>query len=117
MRTVRVLMNYGYDIELLKPSLTKFTKTGDFVMIGLIWEMKSPVGNGRSTMEHIFQKAARQADNIIIDLSRTRILDEQAIKNLQKVFNVSRSVRNLWVVTKSRQIIRLSKQAEKRLPK
>lgn len=82
-------------IELIKPSLTKYVKTGDFAMLGLVWEMKSPTGGSRSTMEHIFQKAARQAHNLIIDLRRTKIQDRNAINSLEKVFTTSRSVRNL----------------------
>lgn len=105
--TLVVLTNDGNDVELLKPSLTKYTKTGDFVMLGLIWEMKSPIGKSRRTMEHIFKKAAHQSKNIIIDLRRTKIADEQAIVSLKRVFKTSRSVRNLWIVTKKTEIIKL----------
>lgn len=35
--TLTVLTDDGQDIELLKPSLTKYVKTGDFVMLGLVW--------------------------------------------------------------------------------
>ncbi len=62
--------------------------------------MKSPIGKSRRTMEHIFKKAAHQSKNIIIDLRRTKIADEQAIVSLKRVFKTSRSVRNLWIVTK-----------------
>lgn len=107
--TIAVLINLGCDIELIKPSLTKYVKTGDFVMLGLVWEMKSPAGGSRSTMEHIFQKAARQAHNLIIDLRRTKIQDRNAINSLEKVFTTSRSVRNLWIIDKREKIIKLKK--------
>ena len=107
--TVLVLVNEGYDIELLKPSLTKYVKTGDFLMIGLTWEVKSPVGNSPRTMEHVFRKAAHQAHNLIIDLRRTKIADEMAISALEKVFGSSRSVKNLWIITKSQEIVKMKK--------
>lgn len=107
--TLTVLTDDGQDIELLKPSLTKYVKTGDFVMLGLAWEMKSPVGNSKSTMEHVFQKAAHQAPNIVIDLRRTKISDRSAIASLKKLFITSRSVRNLWIITKKTEIMKLGK--------
>ena len=107
--TITVLTNEGCDVELLRPSLTKYVKTGDFMMLGLVWEMKSPIGRSRSTMEHIFQKAARQAHNIVIDLRRTKILDVRAVESLRKVFVTSRSVKNLWIITKEAKIVKLRK--------
>ena len=107
--TLTVLTNDGQSIELLRPSLTKYVKTGDFLMQGLIWEMKSPIGRSKSTIEHIFQKAAHQAHNIVIDLRRTKLSDQQSIVTLKKLFATSRSVRNLWIITKETDIIKLKK--------
>ena len=107
--TLNVLLAAGHDIELLRPSQTKYVKTGDLWMMGLVWEMKSPTGKSRSTMEHVFQKAAHQAHNIIVDLRRTKIPDSVAIISLEKIFNASRSVRNLWIITKQAEIIKKKK--------
>ena len=107
--TLTTLTDDGQDVELIKPSQTKYVKTGDLMMLGMVWEMKSPTGKSRSTMEHIFQKAAKQAHNIIIDLRRTKISDKQAVYSLEKVFETSRSVRNLWIITKKGKIIKLKK--------
>ncbi len=107
--TLMILAGRGYDIELLKPSLTKYAKTGDFVMLGAVWEMKSPTGKSRYTMEHVFQKAAHQARNVVIDLRRSKIPDSQAISDLKRVFATSRSVRNLWIVDKEQNIRKLRK--------
>lgn len=107
--TITALTDDGNDVELLRPSLTKYTKTGDFIMLGLVWEMKSPIGKSRSTMEHIFKKAAHQAQNIVVDVRRTKIADKQAIRSLEKQFQVSRSVRNLWIITKKTDILKLKK--------
>ena len=107
--TLTVLTNDGQDIELLKPSQTKYVKTGDFLMLGMAWEMKSPIGKSPRTMEHIFRKAAHQAHNLVIDLRRTKIPDAQAISSLEKVFGSSRSVRHLWIITKKSEIVKLKK--------
>lgn len=107
--TLTVLTDDGQNVELLKPSLTKYTKTGDFMMKGVVWEMKSPTGKSPRTMEHIFRKAAHQAHNLVIDLRRTKIPDKQAIASLTKVFDTSRSVQNLWIITKKLEIVRMRK--------
>lgn len=107
--TLNVLLGAGYDIELLKPSLTKYVKTGDFVMMGLIWEMKSPIGKSPRTMEHVFRKAAKQAPNLVIDLVRARVSEEMAINILRRLLKISRTIRRVWIITKKREIIKMEK--------
>lgn len=107
--TVIVLTEHGYDVELIPPSYTPKSKTGDLIMNGMIWEMKAPVGKSRSTLEHVIQKAAHQARNIIIDLRRTKLDDTKSIVNARKLYAKFRSVRNLWVITKDGELIKLRK--------
>lgn len=78
METILVFTELGYDIELIRPSSTPNAKRADFLMSGLEWEAKCPQGSSRSTLEHVFKKAIRQSENIIIDLRRTQLCDKNA---------------------------------------
>jgi len=107
--TINTLLAAGYDVELIQKSHTPHTKSADIFMVGLIWEMKAPKGKSSHTMEHIFKKAAHQARNIVIDLQRTKITDEQATPSLERVFKTSRSVHNLWIITKKLEMLKRKK--------
>ncbi|MBP5304589.1 MAG: hypothetical protein J6Z02_01960 [Lachnospiraceae bacterium] len=45
--TVELLLDSGYNIELIPPLKIKGTKTADVVINGVMWEMKAPTGNGK----------------------------------------------------------------------
>ena len=104
--TVEFLLNLGKNIELIPPSNTPHNKNGDIFMDSLIWEVKSPVGDStRMTIDRILHKAARQSENIIIDLRRTKLLDQQALSYIEKRFNLSRRIRRILVITKQERLI------------
>ena len=77
--------NLGFNVELIPPSNTPKSKSPDFIMNGKAWEMKSPQGKSRVTVEHAFKRAAKQSENIIIDLRRTKIPSNQSKISLEKL--------------------------------
>ena len=107
--TVVFFTNLGRDIELIQPSNTPKAKTPDFMMDGKAWEMKSPQGKSRVTVEHAFKRAAKQSENIIIDLRRTKIPTDQTKTALEKLFGSSRRVRNLKIITREQQLLDFKK--------
>ena len=109
MLTVYLFLKLGYDIELIPPSNTPQAKTPDFIMDGKMWEMKSPQGKGKTTIEHIFKKATKQSQNIIIDLGRIKIDENKAIKTINRWFEQTKRCRNLKVITKSKKILDFTK--------
>lgn len=58
------------DIAFLPPTSQK---TPDIMVGNVRWEIKSPLGKGKHTIEHQFQRAARQSKNIVIDARRCKI--------------------------------------------
>ena len=103
--TVLFLTTIGYDIELIPPSHVPSVKTPDFIMDGLQWEMKSPKGKSRSTLEHAFQSAVKQSENIVFDLRRTDIPLEKALTTLSRLMNTSKKARKFSVITKQQKLI------------
>lgn len=103
--TILFLTMIGNDIELIPPSNTPGVRTPDFKMNGVEWEMKSPNGNSRSTIEHAFQIASHQSQNIIIDLRRTKIPDSRALHLLGKLMKTSRRAKRLGVVSKEQKLL------------
>lgn len=107
--TVVYFTNMGYNIELIPPSNTPKAKTPDFMMSGKAWEMKSPQGKSRVTVEHAFKRAAKQSENIILDLRRTKIPTDQAKTSLEKLFKASRRIRNLKAITRGQGLLDFKK--------
>lgn len=47
--------------------------TPDIEVKGTRWEIKSPLGNGKKTIDNNLRAAAKQSTNVILDLSRTKM--------------------------------------------
>ena len=92
-------------IELIPPSHTPGVRTPDFVMWGIMWEMKSPQGKELRTIEHAFKNAAKQSENIVIDLRRNNVDVDSAVKLLKKRFDLSRQVKRMLIITKDENVI------------
>ena len=107
--TVVFFTELGYDIELIPPSNSPKSKTPDFMMSGTAWEMKAPQGKSKTSLEHIVKKAAKQSENIIIDLMRSQVMEEVAVKEITKCFNQTGSCRRLKIITKSHKLLEYKK--------
>ena len=51
-------------------------------MLGIEWEIKSPTGKSRFTVQEQFRRASKQAKNIIIDTRRTKLNYESIEKSV-----------------------------------
>ena len=107
--TIVFFTELGYDVELIPPSNSPKSKTPDFMMGGVAWEMKSPQGKSKISLEHIFKKATKQSENIIIDLSHSKIEERIAIKEIERRFSQTSSCRKLKVITKSHKLLEYKK--------
>lgn len=98
--TVFFLAEQGYNIELLKPSRRKGSRTPDIAMDDAKWEMKSPKGKSSRTIENNFRTAVRQSSHIIFDLRRMKLPAEVLINKLEKEFILRKKTKRLIVITK-----------------
>lgn len=103
--TVLFLTTLGYDIELIPPSHIPKVKTPDFKISNLAWEMKSPKGKSRSTLEHAFQAAVKQSENIIFDLRRIDFPEEKSLATLSRLMATSKRAKRLGIITKSKKLL------------
>lgn len=97
------------NVVFLKPSNIPGVYIPDIVVEGLEWEVKAPEGKSGRTIRRNLHKASTQSRNIIFDLSRIGIPEDKCIKELQDAFNESKHIRNMIIVTKAREMIRLKK--------
>ncbi len=104
-KTIKLFLEQGKNIELIPRSRTKGLHIGDFTMDGVLWEAKAPVGNGKKNVENILQTATTQSRNIIIDLRRSKMQEDIAIKAFQKEFHACKGIKRLKIITKDEHIL------------
>ena len=88
--------HYHTAVQFLVPVDDYKRKSADIVMLGVEWEMKSPVGASKSTIENQFRRASKQARNIIIDTRRTSLdnveIEKAVIRETKKHSTVKRAL-------------------------
>lgn len=100
----------GKDVKFLRPSQIPNTHTPDILMDGLEWEIKSPIGNSKRTIEANFRQAVKQSHYIIFDLRRIKVPEKQCLAQLEKEFSVRQYVKRLLVIRKSGELLEYPKK-------
>ena len=75
-------------------------------MDGKEWEIKSPTGKSRRTIEKNLLLALRQSQNIIMDLRRINIPEAQCITKIEYNFEHKVSIKRLLVIKKNGELLR-----------
>ena len=107
--TAVFLTEQGFDIELIPASNIEGIHTPDIKMNGLEWEMKAPIGEGKYLMSNTVQKAVKQSNNVIIDLRHTKRHQTKCIRELEREFSKSSSLKRLKVIAKNGKTLDFSK--------
>ncbi|MDR1088444.1 MAG: hypothetical protein LBL23_04160 [Coriobacteriales bacterium] len=100
--------HYSTAVEFLVPIDGYGIKTPDFVMDGVLWELKSPLGKSRNTIGNQFMKASRQSRHIIIDAQRTRIDDDTIITRIRLEMVKNRKIKKVLIIKKSQKVVEIS---------
>ena len=109
METARVFADLGKNVTFIRPSSIPNVHSPDILMDGIEWEMKSPTGSSKRTIEICFRKAVKQSNNLIFDLRKIHLPEKQCISQLEKEFNVRSCVRKMYVIKKDGSLIKYSK--------
>lgn len=90
------------DILFVPPTNSLHTPDLQLVKTGEYWEIKNIRGNGKNTIEDNLKKAARQSNNVVISLLRTKMTPSQAAARIR--FFLSRphnNIKQVLLVTKA----------------
>ena len=101
-----IARHYGCFVKFLKPIIGYKIKTADFVIQGVLWELKSPTSTSRrSCVSRQLVNALEQSKNIVFDGRRTKLEDEFLKDQLLAELKRKRSIKRLIFITKNREII------------
>jgi hypothetical protein len=97
--------HFSATVEFLKPVDGYKIKTADIVMNGLMWEIKSPIGNSVTSIGHHIAKASKQSKYIVFDARRAKLPDSDIEKRLQREFRARRSIQRLLLIKKTGEVV------------
>ena len=84
------------------------SKTPDLYILRLNtrWELKSPLGGSKYTVQNNLRETVGQSENVILDLTRAKYRDNQGISRAKFFINHERSrIKHLKIITKSKRIV------------
>ena len=95
-------------VEFLVPIDDYKRKTADIVMFGTQWEMKSPTGASKATIENQFRRASKQSKNIIVDTRRTTLEDKEIEKSIVRETKKHSAIKKVILINKSEKVVEMS---------
>ena len=95
-------------VEYLIPVDGYKTKTNDVEIDGIIWEIKSPTGNSKTTVGNQFKEASKQrARNIVFDSRRTKLKDSVVLSRVRFEMKRRRSVKRVLFIAKDENVVEI----------
>lgn len=105
MKAALIVANNHFraDVVFLRPEIYK---TPDLEANSVKWELKSPLGQGKKTIENNMRAARRQSEHIIIDFGRMKLHQTKALANIRYyIQKYPRQFKHILVITKSGEVI------------
>ena len=99
--TLNYLILFGFDVELIRPTRTQKIKNPDALIMGTIWEVKTPTSCNKTTIKNRFREAADQATHIVFDLRNIRKHSDDVKKQLINLFMEEGLVHRMIIIEKS----------------
>lgn len=97
--------NFGYNVLFLAITKAPHRNSPDIQMCSKKWEIKTPKGDGKYTIEHAIQHASKQSHHIIIDLRQCKMPESKALSKIQKESNLRKVIKTVLVITKSKNLL------------
>jgi hypothetical protein len=103
------LIDRGLNIKFLKASRIRGSKTPDFSINGVNWELKTPRKTGKYTLDHEERAGLKQSENLIFDLRRLKNTGAKAKAKLLRDFKIVKKWRRLAIITKEGELLTYDK--------
>jgi len=88
-------------VEFLRPVEGYKVKTANLVMSGLIWEVKSPTGKGRTTVANQFKRALKQSSHVVFDARRVQLDEDEVLRQVRRERQSRKAIKAVLLITKS----------------
>ena len=106
LRAARIVANhFQSDVIFLRRYASR---TPDLYILktNVRWELKSPTGGSKYTIQNNLREVDGQSNNVFLDLSRSKLTSEKGISRARDfIKNEKTRIRRLKIITKSGKII------------
>ena len=86
---------YGGNIKIIpRINEPKGIKTPDYIIKNKKYDLKQITGNGKYVIQGNLKGKQNQADNFVIDITESKLETNEAIKQIQSIYN---SKHYLWI--------------------
>ncbi len=96
--------HFKSDVIFLRPQTDK---TPDIEVVGLRWEIKSPRGDGKKTIDNNLRAARKQSFNIVMDLRRIKMHRSKATARISFFLSTPHKFKKVLIITKDRKVIEI----------
>ena len=95
--------HFKTDIIFLRP---ESKKAPDISVNGTMWEIKSPKGGGKKTIDNNLRAAHKQSRNVVLDLRRAKLHQGKAMARIKHYLSAGpHKIKHLKVIAKTQRII------------
>lgn len=104
MSAALILANYYFkaDIVFLRPQTNR---TPDIEVNRVRWEIKSPMDNGKKTIDNNFRMARKQSRNIVVDLRRIKMHQSKANARIRFFLSTPHRFKRVIVIAKDQKVV------------
>ena len=92
------------DVIFLRPQARK---TSDVAINGIKWEIKSPRGSGKKTIENNLRTARKQSRHIVLDLRRIKLHQRKAVSRTNFFLSGPHRFKKVLIITKTAKVIEI----------
>ncbi len=104
--TAKVLVANGFDVKFIRKSNRFREHSADAFVDGEKWEFKSPTAKHTKTILKNLKEAERQAEKVVLDSRRMKIVPDTAIlREVKKRIPEVQGLKNIKYISKSGKII------------
>ena len=99
-----IILAYHFetDVVFMRP---KYARTPDVNINDAKWEIKSPLGDGKRTIDNNFNEARGQSKNIVMDLRRIKMHENKANARIRFYLSTPHHFKQVLVITKSKKVV------------
>lgn len=103
--TFEYLTLFGFNIEVIQPTSAKKVKNPDVLMMGAVWEVKTPTSCKLNTIRNRFREASNQATKIIFDIRLIKKDTDKVERLLIGMFKGDGLVRRMIIIEKDGKVV------------
>ena len=81
------------------------SRTPDVIIGNIRWEIKSPTGGGKRTIQHQIHRALSQSNNIVFDARRTKLPITKIRKDLRSYARDTPAIKRLLLIEKDETVV------------